>query len=143
METAKSHFFIEIKSHWLEKLDRPRLREFGLIMAIFFSLVCLFPVLSGGRVRLWPIPLLLLFLSGALFMPALLAPLFRVWMTFGAVLGYINLRIILGLVFFVLLTPIAILLRLLGKDVLGLKFHKDWATYRKVELKSGDFKKQF
>jgi len=103
-------------------------RQFGFLFAAVFTLVAFWP--------LWPLHAPSLpWLGGAvawaalaLICPRLLAPLYRLWMKFGHVLGWINARIILSLVFFVVVTPIGIVMRLLGKDLLRMRTPKS-ASY--------------
>jgi hypothetical protein len=81
----------------------------------------------------------------ALICPRLLSPLYRGWMKFGHVLGWINARIILGLVFFVMVTPIGLVMRLFGKDLLRMKMQKS-ASYwiaRGKPLDPQSFRNQF
>jgi len=130
-------------SHWREEIARKTLRDFGFIMAIAFGIFGTVPVLRHAPFRLWTAIVVELFVWSVVLRPGILSPFYRLWMTFGAVMGYINLRLILGIVFFVLLTPIACLLRLLKKDILGLKFHRDWETYRKPSQPTAAFQRQF
>jgi hypothetical protein len=101
-------------------------RQFGFLFAVVFLIVALWP--------LWPVwprsaPSLGWTVAAAgsvllgVLTPRLLTPLYKAWMAFGHVLGWINARIILGLVFFVVVTPTALLMRLAGKNLLGLKRH--------------------
>lgn len=99
-------------------------RQFGYLFAAVFVLVAFWP--------LWPLPKpSLVWLGGAgawaavaLICPRLLAPLYKGWMKFGHVLGWINARIILGAVFFVMVMPIGLVMRLFGKDFLHLRLNK-------------------
>ena len=98
-------------------------RQFGLLFAAVFLLVAIWP--------LWPIHVPNLYwlagagawLAAALIYPKGLAPLYRLWMAFGHVLGWINARIILGLVFFVVVMPIGLIMRLFGKDFLSMRLN--------------------
>jgi hypothetical protein len=99
-------------------------RQFGFLFAAVFVIVAFWP--------LWPLrapnPYWLggaaAWVVAALVYPRLLAPLYKGWMKFGHVLGWINARIILGLVFFVMVTPIGLIMRLLGKDLLRMRAKK-------------------
>jgi hypothetical protein len=96
-------------------------RQFGFLFAAVFTIVAFWP--------LWPLHAPSLgWLGGAgawlvvaLAYPKALAPLYKGWMAFGHVLGWINARIILGLVFFVVVTPIGLVMRLFGKDLLRMR----------------------
>jgi hypothetical protein len=101
-------------------------RQFGLLFAVVFLIVAFWPLWP-----VWPRPMPGVVWLGAaaasallgLLTPRLLTPLYTAWMALGHVLGWINARIILGLVFFVVVTPTALLMRLTGKNLLGLKRH--------------------
>ena len=111
--------------------DRKELRNFGLLVGAIFIVIGVWPMLWRGEpLRLWAViagGLLILF--GGL-VPAWLAPIHRGWMWVGHVLGWINTRIILGVIFYGLITPIGIVFRLLGKDTMQQTFSDASSTYR-------------
>lgn len=104
-----------------EGLQLPTNRSFGLVFCGFFALLALFPLLSGGSVRLWSAIVSATFGATALFLPSVLTPLNRLWMRFGALLHRIVSPIVLALLFFVVITPFGLVMRLLGKDPLKLR----------------------
>jgi hypothetical protein len=104
-------------------------RTFGMVLAVFFALIGLLPLLRGHPLRLWALPLSGIFLLAALVAPAMLAPLNRVWTALGALLHKITNPIILGVFFYLVFTPFGSLLRLLGKDFLRLKWVPDGESY--------------
>jgi len=107
------------------------LRQFGLMVGGVFSVIGLWPMfLRGEPLRLWAVVLgSLLILLGSL-VPTWLAPVHRGWMWVGHVLGWINTRIILGVIFYGLITPIGIVFRMLGKDTMRQSFSDTNSTYR-------------
>ena len=107
------------------------LRQFGLLVGGVFSIIGLWPMfLRGEPLRLWAVVLgSLLILLGSL-VPTWLAPVHRGWMGVGHVLGWINTRIILGVIFYGLITPIGIVFRMLGKDTMRQSFSDTSSTYR-------------
>ena len=107
------------------------LRNFGLIVGGIFSVIGLWPMVWRGEpVRLWALLIgALLIVMGSL-VPRWLAPIHRGWMWIGHVLGWINTRIILGVVFYGLITPIGIVFRMLGKDTMRQTFSDTSSTYR-------------
>jgi len=113
-------------------LDNVMLRDFGLItgsiLAGLFGLF--FPWLLEFNFPLWPWAIAITLFSFALIRPRLLRPVYRVWMAIGNVLGYINSRIILGLVFYFVVLPTGLLLRLFGKDPMSRSFSNQAASYR-------------
>ncbi len=110
------------------------LRKFGFIFSgiLVFVFGMLLPWLLHGTIRIWPfyigMPVALL----ATAWPAALRPLYVVWMKFGAVMGFINTHIIMTALFFCMLTPIAGLLKLFGKDPMKRTLEKSAASYRVV-----------
>lgn len=107
------------------------LRQFGLLVGGVFSVIGLWPMfLREEPLRLWAVVLgSLLILLGSL-APTWLAPIHRGWMWVGHVLGWINTRIILGVIFYGLITPIGIVFRMLGKDTMRQSFSDTSSTYR-------------
>jgi len=94
---------------------------FGILFFIFFLIIGLYPLKSGGVIRIWSIILSLIFLIITIIKPNLFTYLNRLWIKFGMLLGKIISPIVMGLVFFFVVTPIGILVRVLKKDVMGLK----------------------
>ena len=118
----------------IEKLDKHGLRKFGLvtgsIVIVLFGL--LLPLLFGFGYPLWPWYLGGILAAVALVVPVALNPVYHGWMRFGAVLGWINTRLILGIVFYVIFTPVALILKLIRHDPMKRKFEKDPGSYRKL-----------
>lgn len=108
------------------------LRRFGLttgaLIAVLFGL--LLPWLFHRPLHSWPWIVALILSGWALFLPASLGPVYRVWMTIGHGLGWINSRIILGIMFYVLILPMGFILRLLSKDPMQRRFDKQAVSYR-------------
>jgi hypothetical protein len=106
-------------------------RSFGLLVGGIFGLIGLWPALFRSQnPRLWVILIAGLLVLSAVIVPRSLAPVHRVWMAAGEILGWINSRIILGLVFYGLLTPIGLTLRLFRRDPLSLRFDPHANSYR-------------
>lgn len=104
-------------------------RSFGLVFASFFLIVGILPLLHEDPFREWSLALALIFLLLALFAPRLLGPLNQLWTKFGILLHSIISPIALGLLFFGVIMPIGLLMRLLAKDPLRLRFDKSATTY--------------
>jgi hypothetical protein len=104
-------------------------RTFGMVLAAFFALIGVLPLLRSHPLRLWALPLSAIFLLAALVAPALLAPLNRIWTALGSLLHKITNPIILGVFFYLVFTPFGSLLRLFGKDFLRLKWVPDTESY--------------
>jgi hypothetical protein len=94
---------------------------FGILFFIFFLIIGLYPLVSVGVIRFWSVILSLVFLIITIIRPNLFTFLNRLWIQFGVFLGKIISPIVMGLVFFFVVTPIGMLVRILKKDVMGLK----------------------
>jgi hypothetical protein len=104
-------------------------RSFGLVFSGFFLIVGLLPALHGNSLRYWALVASAVFLALALLAPASLGPLNRIWAKIGQLLHRIVSPIALAVLFFCVVTPTGLLLRLIGKDVLRLRFDKAAASY--------------
>tara|TARA_B110000495_G_C22486291_1_gene299896 strand:+ start:146 stop:535 length:390 start_codon:yes stop_codon:yes gene_type:complete len=96
-------------------------RSFGIVFGILFLLISLYPLLKDEDLRTWSIIVSVIFLLLGLFNSSILSPLNKVWFKFGILLGSFVSPIVMGIVFFLVVTPISLLMRLFGKDVLKLK----------------------
>jgi hypothetical protein len=120
-----------IKSKLKPQVAKAQLRSFGLIVGGIFLLIGLWPaVWRGADLRAWAIVVSGLLLAPALIVPTALRPVYTVWMAVGEVLGRINTRIILGFAFYVIVTPIGLVMRLLGHDPMRRRFEPRAASYR-------------
>ncbi len=104
-------------------------RAFGLVFAAVFALIGLWPLLKGGSVRFWALAIAALFLGLALLLPRLLAPANRAWHRLGLILHRIVTPVVMSLIFFATVTPMAVFMRLLGKDPLRLRREPEADSY--------------
>jgi hypothetical protein len=119
-------------------------RSFGLLFFIVFIVVGLWPVIKGETANIYLILISLFFLIFGLINSKILSPFNKAWIKLGEILGLIIAPIIMALVYFIILTPISLIVRMLGKDLLGLKFLKKQDTYwTRRKKKLGTMKKQF
>ena len=119
-------------------------RSFGLLFFIVFIVVGLWPTIKGEEANIYLILISLFFLIFGLINSKILSPFNKAWIKLGEILGLIIAPIIMALVYFIILTPISLIVRMLGKDLLGLKFLKKQDTYwTKRKKKLGTMKKQF
>ena len=119
-------------------------RSFGILFFIVFLILSLWPLKNGNNLNLYFLITSGIFLILGSINSKLLTPLNKTWIKFGEILGLIIAPIVMALVYFVILTPVSLIVRLFGKDLLGLKFLKENKTYwikRKKNLTSMD--KQF
>ena len=119
-------------------------RSFGIVFFIVFVLIAIYPLINQGEVRIWSLIISSLFLLLGLLNSKILTPLNKLWFRFGLFLGKIISPIIMGVIFFLVVTPIGLLMRLFGKDVINLKLNKKKNSYwiEKVGPKS-KMKNQF
>tara|TARA_Y100000813_G_scaffold191148_1_gene167905 strand:+ start:61 stop:444 length:384 start_codon:yes stop_codon:yes gene_type:complete len=103
-------------------------RSFGIVFFVVFFLIATYPLLSKGDIRLWSLFISIIFLILGILNSKILSPLNKIWFKFGIFLGKIVSPLVMGLIFFVVVTPIGILMRFLNKDLLNLKFNKN-STY--------------
>lgn len=115
---------------------------FGILFFVFFLIVGLYPLISNEPIRIWSIIVSLVFLIVTIIKPNLFTFLNKLWIKFGILLGKIISPIVMGLVFFFVVTPIGIFVKVLKKDVMGLKRGTSsyWIT-REDKIQS--MKKQF
>ena len=119
-------------------------KGFGILFFIVFLLVGLWPLLKGDSPRIYFFPIAVLFLILGLINSKILTPLNKVWVKFGELLGAIIAPIVMGLVYFFILTPLSFLIRITGKDLLNVKFSSKVKTYWIKRLKDlGSMDKQF
>lgn len=104
-------------------------RSFGLVFAVVFAIVALLPLLGGGPPRMWSLGIAAVFAVLAFALPRVLAPLNRLWLKFGLLLHRIVNPVVLGIMFFLVVTPTGLLMRLFGKDPLRLKREPSAASY--------------
>ena len=119
-------------------------RSFGLLFFIIFFILGLWPLKNGDSLNLHFVVVSATFLILGLINSKLLSPLNKLWIKFGEILGIIIAPIVMALVYFVILTPVSFIVRIFGKDLLGLKILREKETYwikRKKNL--GSMKKQF
>ena len=119
-------------------------RSFGLLFFVVFLIVGLWPLKNGNNPNVYFIASSSIFLILGLINSKLLSPLNKLWIKFGEILGIIIAPIVMALVYFLILTPVSLIVRIFGKDLLGLNFFKDKETYWIKRKKSlGSMRKQF
>ena len=96
-------------------------RSFGIVFFTVFFIVSIYPIFKGGDLRIWSLIISIIFLILGLLNSKILTPLNKIWFKFGVLLGNIISPIVMGIVFFLVVTPISLLMKALGKDILNLK----------------------
>jgi len=118
-------------------------RSFGIVFFIVFILIAFYPLINQGEIRIWSVFISLLFLILGMINSKILTPLNKVWFKFGIFLGKIISPIVMGLIFFLVVTPIAVLMRMLKKDLLNLKFNKNNSYWIEKTDPKSSMKNQF
>lgn len=116
----------------LQRQDQVRAssdRAVGLVFAVVFLLIGLFPWFFGGGLRPWALIVGAVFVATALLMPALLGPLNRVWTLLGLLLHKVMTPFVLGVMFFLVITPMGVVMRMFGGDPLRLHFDRQRPSY--------------
>ena len=100
-------------------------RNFGIVFFIVFLLISLYPLTNNKSIIIWSLIVSLIFLVFGVLNSNLLSPLNKMWFKFGILLGRIISPIIMGIIFFFVVTPTGLIMRLLGKDILNLKYNNN------------------
>tara|TARA_X000000950_G_C13441598_1_gene468233 strand:+ start:149 stop:517 length:369 start_codon:yes stop_codon:yes gene_type:complete len=118
-------------------------RSFGIVFFIVFFIVAIFPLKNGGDIRIWSLIISIIFLLLGLLNSKILTPLNRLWFKFGILLGRVISPLIMGLIFFLVVTPIGLIMRMLRKDLLNLKFDNNRSYWIKKKGPKSIMKNQF
>ena len=118
-------------------------RSFGIVFFILFLLIALYPLTYSGEIRIWSAIISLIFLILGLLNSKILAPLNKLWFKFGILLGKVIAPLIMGIIFFLVVTPIGLIMRLLRKDVLKLKYNNNKSYWIEKSGPKSKMKNQF
>ena len=118
-------------------------KKFGILFFLIFFLYGFWPALTSSEVRIWALLISLVFLILGLTNSKILSPLYKYWIKLGELLGIIISPLVMAIVYFAVITPIAIIIRILGKDLLKLKFSKSSTYWINRIQKLGPMKRQF
>ena len=118
-------------------------RSFGIVFFIVFLIIATYPLINQGEIRIWSLLLSLLFLALGLLNTKILTPLNKIWFEFGLFLGKIISPLVMGIIFFLVVTPIGVLMKILNKDLLNLKYHKKKSYWIEKNDPKSKMKNQF
>ena len=118
-------------------------RSFGLLFFLVFLLISIYPLLNGGNLRLWSLIISIIFLALGILNSKILTPLNKVWFKFGLLLGSIVSPIVMSIIFFFVVTPISSIMRILGKDILNLKWNNSNSYWIEKSGPKSKMKNQF
>ena len=126
-----------------QKIKLPSNRSFGLLFFLVFLIISLWPLSYEGEIRIVTLIISIIFLILGLINSNILKPLNFLWMKFGIFLGTIISPLIIGIIFFIVVTPIGILMKLAKKDLLKLKFNDDNSYWIEKNGPKSKMKNQF
>ena len=118
-------------------------RSFGIVFFVVFFLIALYPLIYNEEIRIWSLITSLIFLILGLINSRILTPLNKLWFKFGILLSKIISPLIMGIIFFLVVTPIALIMKVIGKDLLNLKFNKDKSYWIEKTGPKSKMKNQF
>ena len=118
-------------------------KSFGIVFFIVFVIISLYPLVNQEDIRIWSLVIAFIFFILALLNSKILTPLNKIWTRFGLFLGNLISPIVMGIIFFFVVTPIGLLMRLFGKDVLNLKNNKSSTYWIKKADQKSSMEKQF
>ena len=118
-------------------------RSFGIVFFVVFLIIAIYPLTYSGDVRLWSVIISIILLFLGVLNSKILTPLNKLWFKLGIFLGKIISPIIMGIIFFLVVTPIGLLMRLLGKDVLNLKYNNNKSYWIEKTGQKSKMKNQF
>ena len=118
-------------------------RSFGIVFFIVFLIIAFYPLLDSNEIRIWSILVSIVFLILGLLNSKILTPLNNIWFKFGLVLGKIISPIIMAIIFFLVVSPIGLFMRLIKKDLLNLKYNKNKSYWIEKNEPVSKMKNQF
>ena len=125
------------------KIKLPTNRNFGIVFSIVFLIIALWPLLKQNDLRLWSLSISGIFLVLGLFNSKLLSPLNKIWFKFGMLLGSFIAPIVMGIIFFLVVTPTGLIMKLFRKDLLYLKKNKKETYWLDKDNSHSSLKNQF
>jgi len=126
------------------KINKSSNRKFGLLFFVVFLIISLWPITHGESLRFWSLIISLIFLFLGLLNSKILYPLNKIWLKLGELLGLVIAPIVMAVIFFAVITPTGLIMRMLGKDLLRNKINKSYKSYwiKKEKIKTS-MKQQF
>ena len=125
------------------KIKLPTNRNFGIVFFVVFLIIAIWPILNENDIRLWSLIISLIFLILGIANSKLLTPLNKIWFKFGIFLGNFIAPIVMGFVYFFVVTPTGLIMKILGKDLLNLKKNNKETYWIKKDNSNNNLKNQF
>ncbi len=127
----------------MDDIQKGSNRSFGIVFFVVFFLIALYPLTNNEEIRSWSVIVSLIFLVLGLLNSKILSPLNKLWFRFGIFLGKIISPLIMGMIFFLVVTPIGLIMKLFGKDILNLKYNKNKSYWIEKNGPKSKMKNQF
>lgn len=124
-------------------MDQKKNKSFGILLFFVFIIISLWPLFSKNEIRIWSLVIAVIFLMLAIFSPKFLSPFTKLWIKLGELIGRFISPIIIGIIYFSILTPIGLLMKMFKKDLLNLKFSKNQTYWVKRKTKLNSMDKQY
>ena len=118
-------------------------KSFGVVFFIVFLIVSIYPLINNGELRIWSLITAIIFLILGLINSKVLTPFNKLWFKFGLLLGKVISPLIMGIIFFLVVTPTALIMRIIGKDLLNLKFNNKKSYWIEKTGPKSKMKNQF
>tara|TARA_B100001027_G_scaffold145252_1_gene101440 strand:- start:178 stop:567 length:390 start_codon:yes stop_codon:yes gene_type:complete len=118
-------------------------KSFGIVFFVVFLLIAIYPLINNGELRIWSLIIAIIFLILGLINSKFLKPLNKLWFKFGLLLGKVVSPLIMGIIFFLVVTPTAFIMRIIGKDLLNLKFNNKKSYWIEKTGPKSKMKNQF
>ena len=118
-------------------------KSFGIVFFVVFLLIAIYPLINNGELRIWSLIIAIIFLILGLINSKFLKPLNKLWFKFGLLLGKVVSPLIMGIIFFLVVTPTALIMRIIGKDLLNLKFNNKKSYWIEKTGPKSKMKNQF
>ncbi len=127
----------------MEKLKIGSNRSFGIIFFIVFLTIALWPLLASDNIRLWSLCISVIFFFLGIFNSKLLTPINKLWIKFGLLLGQIVSPVVMAIIFFGIVTPTGLILRIFGKDILKLNKNNSNSYWENKDNSNNNMNNQF
>ena len=126
-----------------KEIKLPSNRSFGIVFFTVFLILSLYPLVNSESIRIWSLIISIIFLVLGLLNSKILTPLNKLWFKFGILLGKIVSPFVMGIIFFLVVTPIGLIMRLFGKDLLNLKYNEKKSYWIEKKGPKSKMKNQF
>tara|TARA_B100001123_G_C15209273_1_gene986561 strand:- start:800 stop:1183 length:384 start_codon:yes stop_codon:yes gene_type:complete len=127
----------------MSEIKRGSNRSFGIVFFIVFLLVSIYPIFKGDDIRIWSLFIAIIFLILGLLNSKIITPLNIAWFKFGLILGKIVSPIVMGVIFFLIVTPISFIMKISRKDLLNLKYNNNKSYWIPKDGPKSKMKNQF